>query len=235
MFEFLMLVKTGRNKAQRKEDEVRRLAFLTEHYESRLRLAPGKELKTLDDDSFEVFRLYREKVAHEDILINFRTSWFVALQAFLFSAFALSLGRNGHYIPVLPAFLFSLVGLFSCVATYISVIAADRAIGKTCKKWTDQYFDEENGRYLAKGVRDIVDPMGILPPVRGGGSDGRIHRMGAFLSKGLPIGLSLFWSVLGCLVVLFLFWDCSENSRKLGECIYETFMHSFVGPKSGGS
>ena len=73
------------------------------------------------EDSIEVYKAYREKISHEDVLINFRTSWFVTLQAFLFTSFALSLGKFDGLTESIAVFGFALVGISACLATVLSL------------------------------------------------------------------------------------------------------------------
>lgn len=203
-------------------EENRRLQLIEEiknsDYLERLSRRPGAEIETLNPLSIEVYELYREKIVHEDLLINFRTSWFVALQAFLFSAFALSIGRSGGEITPIPTLLFSFVGLFSCGFTYISVNAADNATKKTASKWTDQYIDVRSNRFIRIGVRDIVDPMGLLPAIKGGGSEGKLARQGAYLSNGLPIVIMVFWVLVAALVVPGLLDLCQLDTSSWHGC-----------------
>ena len=155
----------------------------------------GTDLQSVSDKSIEIYKLYREKVVHEDTLINFRTSWFVTLQAFLFTSFALSLGKLSGGAAAVAPMLFSIVGLAACITTLISVFAANSAINKTTEKWTKPYKDHE-GRELEKGVRDIIDPVGILPALKGAGSNQGIAFRGSISSKGLPFVIGAFWIFL---------------------------------------
>ena len=172
-------------------------------YNEKLKRKPGPETLTLgisegltlSFETIEIYKLYREKVVHEDTLVNFRTSWFIALQAFLFSALAFSIGRNDGQIPISSTFMLSLLGLVVSGFTLASVWAANRAIDKTADKWKDGYKDPKNDRELKKGVRDIIDPMGLLPAIKGGGGDGRIALLGSLLSVGLPTIVAIYWLV----------------------------------------
>ena len=46
----------------------------------------------------EYYQIIRSQIEHEDNLINQRLSWFVAAQAFLFSAYAISSMRRRRYV-----------------------------------------------------------------------------------------------------------------------------------------
>lgn len=109
----------------------------------------------IEDQSIEIFKLYREKITHEDALVNFRTSWFATLQAFLFTSFALASGRIDELSGLFFSTILSVVGMTVCYTTYVSVSAAHKAIDKSTKRSTR--------------IRDTVDPNSILPAVKGGG------------------------------------------------------------------
>ncbi len=167
-----------------------------EEYEAYQRKVMG----SLSPESIQIYELYREKVVHEDTLINFRTSWFVTLQAFLFTSLALSLPkvRDSCDSEIQYIFmLFSLIGMVASITTIISVEAADAAINKAADKWSKPYRDEE-GRVLEVGVRDIVDPIGLLPAIKGGGSNEGIAVRGKSSSVVLPGAVGLLWLIMFC-------------------------------------
>lgn len=144
----------------------------------------------------EMYKLYREKVTHEDTLINFRTTWFVALQAFLFTSFALSLDKVPSEVAKITPFLFSLVGLVVCFTTWKSVQAAHDAIAKTTSKWKSKDHVDGDGNSLGIAVKDVVDPQRLLPAIKGAGSNTGIDRRGAMSSIWLPPAIAIFWLVL---------------------------------------
>lgn len=86
----------------------------------------------------EVYRLFRDRVEHEDNLIVQRLSWLVASQAFLFTAYAITTNgltaldqkSAGRFVEQ-ASLLFRLIPTVAiCVALliYISILAALRAI-----------------------------------------------------------------------------------------------------------
>ena len=127
----------------------------------------------IKDQSIEVYKLYREKVTHEDTLVNFRTSWFVTLQAFLFTSLSLASSRLNGWEGLLFALVLAVVGLSVCWTTHISVLAAHKAIAKTTSRWIR--------------IRDAIDPNGVLPAIKGAGSSGEIAKEGSTSSTRLPI------------------------------------------------
>ncbi|WP_106299210.1 hypothetical protein [Marivita geojedonensis] len=139
-------------------------------------------------------------MVHEDTLINFRTSWFVTLQAFLFTSLALTLPKMSSDLdfPIEYIFiLFSLIGIAASITTIVSVEAADAAINKAAAKWSKPYYDDE-GRVPELGVRDVVDPAGLLPAIKGGGSNEGIGVRGKSSSVVLPGAIGMLWLIMFC-------------------------------------
>ena len=150
--------------------------------------------EVLPERSIAIYNLYREKVTHEDTLVNWRTTWFVAFQAFLFTGFALSQGRF-EALQWLINLGFALTGIAIAIASFISIVAAKEAVNHTVRKWRTEYKDP-SGRHLARGVRDLIDPAGILPAIKGAGSQGNVGLRGNVLSFFAPIFLSGLWVVI---------------------------------------
>jgi hypothetical protein len=89
----------------------------------------------LDVKSDKIFELLRNELTYEANLIANRTSWFVAAQAFFFTALASALDRtpgvpftfkNSLLFPLIPW-----VSLIVCVVIFISVLAAISSANKT--------------------------------------------------------------------------------------------------------
>lgn len=207
---------------------------LKENYSERLKRSPGPELDTLyrakelegNQDtltSIKIYELYREKISHEDLLINFRTTWFIALQAFLFTALALSIGDNNGRVSPFIAVIFGSVGVATSFVTLVSIHAAHAAINVTTRKWAESYHDLKNNRYINKGVRDIVDPMGLLPAVKGAGANRFIALRGQFATYGMTLFLGFFWAVLIWLAWPILISGCETRSTEVSQCIIGEF------------
>ena len=154
----------------------------------------------LDDKSISIYKLYREKVVHEDTLINWRTTWFVTLQAFIFTAFSLSQDRLGE-LQDFVNLSFCILGILISIASFVSITAAKSAINKTVGKWRFRYSDQD-GRLLHRGVRDLIDPAGLLPAIKGAGSSDYIAFRGNVFSFLVPLIIGVFWVVL--MVVFYL-------------------------------
>lgn len=150
----------------------------------------------VEDQSIEIFKLYREKITHEDTLVNFRTSWFATLQAFLFTSFALSSGRIDHLSGLLFSVMLALVGMTVCYTTFVSVSAAHKAIDKTTQRWIR--------------IRDTVDPNSVLPAVKGAGSSGQIAREGSSSSTKLPVIVGFAWFFVA--IIALVAYAAGKNS-----------------------
>ncbi|MEM9212637.1 MAG: hypothetical protein AAGA63_14235 [Pseudomonadota bacterium] len=149
---------------------------------------PEKVDVEVADQSIEIYKLYREKVTHEDTLINFRTSWFATLQAFLFTSFALASTRFEMLSGLLFAIMLAFVGMTVCYTTFVSVQAAHKAIGKTTDRWIR--------------IRDTVDPNSVLPAIKGAGSSGKIAKEGSSSSLRLPLIVGSAWFCISIIAIV---------------------------------
>ena len=107
----------------------------------------------------QYYQIIRSQIEHEDNLINQRLSWFVAAQAFLFSAYAILL--NAPSQVRLPSFakqqdilfpLIPLVAIGVSILIYITVIAAMLAMANLRRLLESHVNKEESA---------------LLPPVQG--------------------------------------------------------------------
>lgn len=143
--------------------------------------------------SMEIYTAYREKVTHEDTLVNFRTSWFMGVQTILFPTYVLTIRFTDKGPENLLPIMVSLVGIVAALTSLVSILAARRAVNKTAEKWTHPYPDKENERFVELGIRDIVDPHGLLPAIKGAGSSQLIAVCGNISSILLPVAVCFFW------------------------------------------
>lgn len=146
----------------------------------------------MDDREYglEIYRAYREKVAHEDGLVNQRVFWFVTFQALLFTSF--SLLTQGDFGPLafrLTTVVFAVVGLGSALFTYVSVDAAFDAIEGTQRRWRDQHKRH--------------DPDDLLPGIVGDGQNDGIQVRGKYTAWSLPLLVALAWGAVIVIVVFF--------------------------------
>jgi hypothetical protein len=133
-----------------------------------------EEFKVVPGSILEIqyYQIIRSQIEHEDNLINQRLSWFVAAQAFLFSAYAILLNapsqlrvaRFGTQHEIL-FFLIPVVAIGMSILIYITVIAAMLATA--------------NLRRLLKTCINEKD-RALLPPVQG-------YRRTLLLGQAAPI------------------------------------------------
>ena len=120
----------------------------------------------------EYYQIIRSQIEHEDNLINQRLSWFVAAQAFLFSAYAILLnapsqGRLQRFATQ-QEILFSLIPLVAIgvsILIYITVVAAMLAMANLRRLLEGHMKEEESA---------------LLPPVQG-------YRQTSLLGQASPI------------------------------------------------
>lgn len=167
----------------------------------------------LDPKALEIYSLYREKVVHEDTLVNWRTTWFVALQAFLFTALALSQGKFGE-LQLMANLALSCLGVVISIASFVSIVAAKEAVNKTVRKWRSSYKDPIGERYLERGVRDYIDPLGVLPAIKGAGSSSRIGLRGNLFSFIIPPFIGIFWIVIVAISFYLEMPDVESNATE---------------------
>ncbi len=105
----------------------------------------------------ELYKIIRDQVEHEDVLISNRISWFVTAQAFLFSAYAIVSGAqigDRLMFPAQPALVLQfipLVAIFVVIVIYPPILAGILAM--------------HNLRTLY--ATHIKEPEVFLPPVQG--------------------------------------------------------------------
>jgi hypothetical protein len=133
----------------------------------------------------QYYQIIRSQIEHEDNLINQRLSWFVAAQAFLFSAYAILLNAPSQVRlegfatqQEILFFLIPLVAIGVSILTYITVIAAMLATA--------------NLRRLLKTHMNEKDSA--LPPVQG-------YRQTLLLGQASPL-LMPFLFMISWIVLL---------------------------------
>ncbi len=149
-------------------------------------------------EAITLHAIYREKVIHEDGLINQRTTWFITLEALLFAAFGFIVkGFNANITDdtfLLVLIIFSALGISASITTHIGVQAALSAINGTNEKW-------EKLGYSASTVDK-------LPAIRGGGRKEDLFKKGAASSEFLPMIVGAGW-VLILAVALYSRFSCA--------------------------
>ena len=118
------------------------------------------------------YQIIRSQIEHEDNLINQRLSWFVASQAFLFSAYAILLnapsqGRLRSFATQqdMLFYLIPLVAIGVSIVIYITVIAAMLAMANL-RRLLESHLKEEESALLPRvqGYRQTL-LLGQATPV----------------------------------------------------------------------
>ena len=116
---------------------------------------------------FTRYRLIRDEIVHEDGLIGTRLGWFLASQAFFFSALAIAQGNqkimpswsSNYFFPLIP-----IVAVLSCFLIFLGLLAGVAALTKWRQMLnTPEYADAER---LPRIVRDgLIIRLGWAAPV----------------------------------------------------------------------
>jgi hypothetical protein len=135
----------------------------------------------------EYYQIIRSQIEHEDNLINQRLSWFLAAQAFLFSAYAILLNAPSQVrlqrFATQQEILFTLIPLVAIGASvliYVTVFAAMLAMANLRRLLEGHMKEEESA---------------LLPPVQG-------YRQTLLLGQASPI-LIPFLFMISWIVFLF--------------------------------
>ncbi|WP_272005268.1 hypothetical protein [Roseovarius sp. ZX-A-9] len=143
--------------------------------------------------ALEVYKAFREKVAHEDGLVGQRTIWFVTFQALLFTSFALLTQADDRFeVGIIAAIMtvFGVLGISSAVVTWFSVRAAYESIEATAQKWRG---DTDAG---VVGVMQEFGGAKLLPGLIGDGLDSGTEVRGRYTALGPPVLVTLAWAVM---------------------------------------
>ena len=130
------------------------------------------------DRTLKLYETYRDYLKHEDGLINFRVTWFIATQAAIFAAYGLlaqDVFRTGSFtygdgpFPLLQAvqpfrptpwlavvLLLCLLGGLSSITSFFSINAASRAMKTLSWRWHQIVLQGQENE--------------LLPALKGGGS-----------------------------------------------------------------
>jgi hypothetical protein len=134
----------------------------------------------------QYYQIIRSQIEHEDNLINQRLSWFVASQAFLFSAYAILLNVPSQVrLQIFETqremlfFLIPLVAIGVSILIYITVIAAMLATANLRRLLKTHMNEKESA---------------LLPPVQG-------YRQTLLLGQASPL-LMPFLFLVGWIVLL---------------------------------
>jgi len=157
-------------------------------------------------EAIAIYNVYRDYVKHEDTLMNVRMTWFLTMQAFLFSCYALLNQKRisaGNFelirswqefigditdmkfkFSIIILMLICFFGYFTARRSYISVRAASLAIVALRSKWDTEFA--QNGAFLS------------LPGITGGG-DEKARDEGWASAAFLPTAAMVIWVLIAIL------------------------------------
>ena len=126
-----------------------------------------KRTESEEQALFTRYRLIRDEIVHEDGLIGQRLGWFLASQAFFFSALAIAQGtqrvmpswQTNYFFPLIP-----IVALVSCLLIFVGLLAGVAAL----VRWRRMIAAPEyaDATLLPRIVRDgIIIRLGWATPV----------------------------------------------------------------------
>ena len=156
--------------------------------------------------NLNIYREFRDYIKHEDNLVNFRTSWFIQLNSFLFAAMALLLTRDNSkpmtelnlYFGLMVCFVGGLISY----TTFRSVGAAIRSMKEIRLLWMENY--EKN--VISRAGSEDLPEVRIFPYLLGGGPGNGIAKMGRKSSIVIPIAVICIW-ILTSIFLLINFFD----------------------------
>jgi hypothetical protein len=154
-------------------------------------------MKQSDDGVVRRYELYREYLKHEDNLINYRLTWNITIQGFLFAAcgffFKPTDGQEHSVGASLPIPTYVLVipvtGFCISAAAILGIVAAQRAIGSLEDQWSCLPAAYTNGQNTE---------LPPLPPLAGGGAPNSLF-FGTVISWLVPVIICVAW------VAIFIF------------------------------
>jgi hypothetical protein len=143
-----------------------------------------------------VFKIYRDYIQHEDLLVNHRMTWLITIQAFLWATYGFAFQKKYEFLVRIHVehvpkndivdllyqydkllYLLSLVGLVTTISAAITVNSARLAVIRLRKKW-------KRTRYYRP------PPVSHLPGLTDGGKANRFYTYIVFL---MPFGLGVMW------------------------------------------
>jgi hypothetical protein len=136
-----------------------------------------------------MFNVYRDYIKVEHDLQNHRSTWHLAMQAFLFTTLGvIGTWQIGKGMPdnlrterdFLP-YILMIAGCLIAIAAYISIDAANVAIRTLCARWETQ-----------SRIEFDVDFIDRVPGIKGGGSK-RAELLGKVTSLYIPIIVFSAW------------------------------------------
>jgi hypothetical protein len=145
-----------------------------------------------DDAKFnrviEIYKVHRARIVHEDHLINWRTTWFIAMQSVFVLSISIFAGNLSGIQLNLLASILAFAGYAVCATTFISVRAAQITIRDIVDEW-----DEVVAAY----------PDLLLPRLAGSKRGKRIIPKGGTSSICMPVAFAFVWTAILAAIWLF--------------------------------
>ena len=146
------------------------------------------------------WKLVRSAIEHENTLINYRISWLLATQLFLFAVFssifveAIKNDKLFNSTKVYIAFtIISSIGFYVCILAWASLCAAQKMINRLRDWWLVHYSEHNNDE--AKWINSIkfFQDESKFPPVNGIFTE-NLHEW--FNVERLPSAIAVCWLLL---------------------------------------
>lgn len=144
-----------------------------------------------DEELIEFYRIYREKIVHEDNLVNHRSTWFLLFQGFLFTSSAIVL------VGVLDAaadpsdwyriafICLGLIGISVSIATFGSIKAAQKSVNAAANRWMQVTTVQQQQQFPVIIGANFIE--------------GRATRSGNWAGYCIPLVFTVYW-----LLILFV-------------------------------
>jgi hypothetical protein len=150
---------------------------------------PDASIRNIPQEYLEIYRLFRERVAQEDNLVNQRIGWVLWSNAIFFAFFVgITTIISGKSDPSIVARLsvapiaIALAGIVCTIGLSLGIAAALNEI--------DYLYDIYFNRYPS--IKHAVDD-GLMPNLVGHRSN---HIVGKIIPWCVPISMGLLWMVL---------------------------------------
>lgn len=153
----------------------------------------------------DLYSAYREYLNHEHHLINQRLGWNFTIQAFLFAAYGLALGKiadiriaafqkpaaflgPSFHDFQLGALSIAILGFSVSVAVLLSVLGALLSVNSLLTRWGKFDLDK-------RGTLKILAELAGLPEIMGGGHRWAVP-IGFYAPVALPVILASVWALI---------------------------------------
>ena len=144
------------------------------------------------------FEFARDAIKHDDTLTNYRTTWMLVFQGFLFSAYANGGGFGSKSSIPMESIsghergltVICVLGIVSAIVTAVGVLASDRQLRVTRTWWRERMREA-----IEKSTPEDSVKQEMFPPQYEDKTPARIYS-----PPGLFILLGIAWGILAWLV-----------------------------------